>query len=1304
MTVNDINFVLGLTKDEFDMVVTIMLHDACHDFDNDKSNAAFKEYFFLNKTAPSSAASRLQKISNALGAPPPVSGGGGFMKGGMEGEGESVGPLEMEEGVGTGADMSAFMDSGQNKLHSPHTPANTSLPQQHPPLSMRPMPQLPHSLTVPPQTVAPWAKATADTTSIEENYWQLGEVGKSVLREVLSECGGNHDIIYNGINTIEYVKFLLKIKYSFIFTDNTITDDNDEEHYSSEIVSNIAQWLSERDVIAAYNFKANMEQYFQRIQNPEDHNLNNFRKITSLINDNTNISFIKDYLSDYLSVYYNLLDEVLKEVLLNYIIIGGKSADQPPVMNYVFEKVKIIEEGLDINTAGVIQTFKERLVREIRQMSTDFQITDNSQLLLDAFTIEEQKAQTAHGVAAVAAAAQYSGPVIENFQHIDFILNICDKFNDYAYLWKKDNGLFIDLSTLYLKNRSIIPQYSAVTPSTALSNDDFDFFFEESIRISTNDFTDQAAIPKLETVITQQVTNHTSGIYISEILNKNLLDMNIKTNTGLFDFPIFDPLEFQSAFLAGGYDEWNSVSLQQIQYMEQWNQQTKLNNPTYWFQLRVDTMLQMQEITQEQGALLLQQIQQIPGAEQRELFLQQIQVVLTMLQMSLISSDYAETWLSQMMLMPPENGALLLQQIQDSLRQQGLIGGGNIQTGGDAFAAFSKFQEWYTLVTNPNAIDPLHFERGVAKEQLDASDIEDDDGEHYKQFADDLSASSAAADQTKATQIKSSIQKYLGIPAEQTPTLKMFNSIINQCKNKKKEVTKFINDNLKGAYERGKAAHYMNDLEGFTYLEFNEAIHMSKKGFSFPSDSDVYEHPELGKLLSSFWILVYFVLNIPRVADGTPITSGPSRNQVKKVLLWKELRMRAEELTLGQTSGVIFTYIKDQIKIYENYNKYLSKIIDFLDDQKIYYGSSPKNLTKAEKTERSLVFTEILNYYLPGFDEGIKASGEWGELFQTSSGRPPGGTLDNHLWARLGLTGHGNNFRHHVTADTSQYINNAIPSKCAKILSELGRVAKCFTSVIDPMGTFGECYPVPDPNIEGVIHIDFYTGDDRENSPNRFLIHLYVVKKKKISLTTNPPTETSPPGQILIKMKGQEKVNITNMEIQNFANSKPLSIANTVKLLREHDPEHNAQQIVRKFLGDFLQGVEAIDKGLLYLSGDKPATVMYYFLHSLKGAAQGGFENLGTGGYVDKTGDDCLIYIYNNASLRANLGGGGGLKDKKRVRRSRKRRTNRRKKTNRKKKTQRRKTTKRRSNRRKTNKRRTVRRKNSKRRSTRRKK
>ena len=45
MSNNNINYVQPVSKFHFDMIITIMLHDACHDFDNDKSNAAFKEYF-----------------------------------------------------------------------------------------------------------------------------------------------------------------------------------------------------------------------------------------------------------------------------------------------------------------------------------------------------------------------------------------------------------------------------------------------------------------------------------------------------------------------------------------------------------------------------------------------------------------------------------------------------------------------------------------------------------------------------------------------------------------------------------------------------------------------------------------------------------------------------------------------------------------------------------------------------------------------------------------------------------------------------------------------------------------------------------------------------------------------------------------------------------------------------------------------------------------------------------------------------------------------------------------------------------
>ena len=89
---------------------------------------------------------------------------------------------------------------------------------------------------------------------------------------------------------------------------------------------------------------------------------------------------------------------------------------------------------------------------------------------------------------------------------------------------------------------------------------------------------------------------------------------------------------------------------------------------------------------------------------------------------------------------------------------------------------------------------------------------------------------------------------------------------------------------------------------------------------------------------------------------------------------------------------------------------------------------------------------------------------------------------------------------------------------------------------------------------------------------------------------------------------------------------KPLSIANTVNLFKENNPEHNSKQIVRKFLGDFLQGVEAVVKKIGYYSGDKPASAMYYLLHSLVYS-----NDYSKGGYVEKskTGDDGNIYNNN---------------------------------------------------------------------------
>ena len=193
-----------------------------------------------------------------------------------------------------------------------------------------------------------------------------------------------------------------------------------------------------------------------------------------------------------------------------------------------------------------------------------------------------------------------------------------------------------------------------------------------------------------------------------------------------------------------------------------------------------------------------QQIQSLPP-QQQEPMLQQIQEAQQQIQS-----------------LPPQQQEPMLQQLYGQIQQQiqGFRGGGNIQTGGDARAAITKFNQLLSLIeTDP--IEPLHFEQldeSGLRLPPDSSDIEDDDGEHYKQFADDLLAGSDP-DPAKATQINSAIEKYLGlgvgvIATGVKPTLKLFNSIIKQCKNQKKQVTKHINENLKGAYERGKASLY----------------------------------------------------------------------------------------------------------------------------------------------------------------------------------------------------------------------------------------------------------------------------------------------------------------------------------------------------------------------------------------------------------------------------------------------------------------------------------------------------------------
>ena len=649
--------------------------------------------------------------------------------------------------------------------------------------------------------------------------------------------------------------------------------------------------------------------------------------------------------------------------------------------------------------------------------------------------------------------------------------------------------------------------------------------------------------------------------------------------------------------------------------------------------------------------------------------------------------------------------------------------------GGPTLAnVMSDFESYLKIIDNPASVmTPMSDGSLPNLAEIDSSFIEDDDGENYKEHADALTASPDVTDNDKGNAIKEALKTILGKP-DGVFDLKLFRTHINYYKGLKTQINRIIKIYLKGAYRRDMGAHdYIDHLSGFTILELyelftiisgwvNQQESSDHPSFPFKDFRKIYGDELIKSYLHALWAMLldaWLPGKYPRGSQKEKFTlldqiiPAGSAQVVETPNGWMlnndslaDLRRQAEHIkdfmaafkweggrdATPKSTKEFYLHINRQIILLEKYNKYCSKIIDFLDGQKIFYGNTKKNLTPEEKLRRSSIFTDILKYYHDddAFGQEIKDVTEWQRLYTPMNGiRRPGSSLDTNLWEDTRLRGTNFvTFLRSLDRGVRKYINNAIPSICAQELENFQLTPKCFTSVIDPMGTFGDCYPVPDPNIEGDIIINI-SCDDK----NYINMNLSVERSRNITLS----------GSVYIMMNGVLKLDIDDIFENNFIKSKPLSIANTVKRLKEHDPNHNARQIVRKFLGDFLQGVEAIIKDLLYLSGDKPATVMYFILNSLYNSPN--YKNLG--GYLAK-GDPCLIFlgdtniINNLVTSRGRMGGGGQLKDKKRVRKYRKHRTNR------KKNTERRKTNKRRTFRRKTSKRRTIRIKNTKRRSTRR--
>ena len=281
------------------------------------------------------------------------------------------------------------------------------------------------------------------------------------------------------------------------------------------------------------------------------------------------------------------------------------------------------------------------------------------------------------------------------------------------------------------------------------------------------------------------------------------------------------------------------------------------------------------------------------------------------------------------------------------------------------------------------------------------------------------------------------------------------------------------------------------------------------------------------------------------------------------------------------------------------------------------------------------------------------------------------------------------------------YINNAIPNEVRKLL-KLNKYLRslCFTASIDPMGTFGDC-----SHKEKNELITNLGKDGRKiNVEIRFDSNNFF----KVCLIVKPCQNISVNGTIVLKYSGEDIINI-NFSETNFNKKQPLSIANTISYLNiffsnNYDINSKGENglpsiFVRKFLGDLLQAIESINHDKVYLGGDKPAAVMYYYLKSIYPgtSSRGGFVN--TNNKIITIDDSTVVKATTFVVECQQIGGRLLLKNKKRRtnnKRNNKRKTNKRR--NNKRKTNKRET-KRRTNRR-TNKKRTIRKMNTNRKKT----
>ena len=471
-------------------------------------------------------------------------------------------------------------------------------------------------------------------------------------------------------------------------------------------------------------------------------------------------------------------------------------------------------------------------------------------------------------------------------------------------------------------------------------------------------------------------------------------------------------------------------------------------------------------------------------------------------------------------------------------------------------------------------------------------------------------------------------------------TFKLFMDIQETELDNKERIFNFIKTEINNV---NKAKKETEKLERYLKSFVNDTAYKRLKGVDV--DPNEINLKNLGMKFADYYFILYMINNYPNVninilteyAEYTPKTSAideickklnilPSE-RLGRMTYSTDLIQNYEKIKAGDINFFDFLDVEPSVffslilKLLEDCREILYKIDlikTFYNLQKINFDSK-FTFTKEEKTNRSSILTRLLNnVYEPVksyFAQYYSNSKEYNYLYNGQ--RSPGGTLDKDLWNII--KGNGVEERDKLIRlngiNDEPYINNAIINKARKLLNRGN--SRCFTASLDPMGSFGDCaYRDNISDMEGNIEFNVYNHDQS----NQFYIKLEVSPKSDISLK----------GGVMLKINNTEIIN-TYIEENNFNRKQPFSIANTISLLPpnlDNNPTNGIQTVfVRKFLGDFLQSVEAVNKKINYLGGDKPAAAMFYILSQIDTI------NPTKGGFVNPKGPDFLVTVLNGFDI-----------------------------------------------------------------------